>query len=225
MLQRYGKCRVECGRRVKEESLYLTPRIDKKIPMVAHRLKASFNRYFDAPLEAWEIFGGLCELVTFKKNEIIKPYGEAEKYGYFILAGSGGVFVWKGSNYVCLDLMYEETFFGDYMSLITKEASMLETMALENSEMLRISSGNIELLKKTPIGAIIFLTSAESTFVEKQQQQIDLLLKTAEQRYIELLEKQPNLILRTPQRHIASYLGITVQSLSRIRKKIMKQSH
>jgi CRP-like cAMP-binding protein len=188
--------------------------------MIANRLKKSFDKYFDAPLAAWEQFADLCELVKFKKNEIIKPNSQAERYGYFILSGSGGVFVWKENNYVCLDLMYEDTFFGDYMSLITGEISPLETIALENSEMLRISKENIDKLKKTPMGMFIFLISAETTFVDKQKQQIDLLLKTAEQRYRELLDKQPNLIQRTPQKHIASYLGITTQSLSRIRKKI-----
>jgi CRP-like cAMP-binding protein len=188
--------------------------------MIEHRLKASFGKYPEAPLEAWKNFAELCDLVNFKKNEVIEPYGLPEKYGYFILSGSGGVFIWKGNNYVCLDLMYEEAFFGDYMSLITLQPSPLETMALENSEMLRISRDNIRILKETPIGSMIFLFSAEWSYVEKKQQQIDLLLKTAEQRFIDLLEKQPNLIQRTPQKHIASYLGITTQSLSRIRSKI-----
>jgi CRP-like cAMP-binding protein len=118
--------------------------------------------------------------------------------------------------------MYEESFFGDYMSLITHQSTVLETIALENSEMIRISRANIDLLKQTEMGKTLFLMSAESTFVEKQQQQIDLLLKTAEQRYLDLLEKQPLLIQRTPQKHIASYLGITTQSLSRLRRKIVK---
>lgn len=187
--------------------------------MIEHRLKASFDKYFEAPLEAWRVFASLCEVVQFKKNEIIKPYAKAEGYGYFILSGSGGVFVWKGNNYVCLDLMFEDTFFADYMSLITGAPSPLETIALENSEMLRISRVNIDKLKNTEMGKVIFLISAESSYVEKQQQQIDLLLKTAEQRYKELLEKQPHLIHRTSQKHIASYLGITTQSLSRLRKK------
>ncbi|MBS1507993.1 MAG: Crp/Fnr family transcriptional regulator [Bacteroidetes bacterium] len=185
-----------------------------------NRLKAAFDKYFDAPLDAWKSFARYCELVKFKKNEVIKPYGKAETNGYFILSGSGGVFVWKGNNYVCLDLMYEDTFFADYMSLITQQPSPLETIALENSEMLRISRANIDRLKQTEIGKIIFLISAEWSFVEKQQQQIDLLLKTAEQRYLDLITHRPDIIRRTPQKHIASYLGITTQSLSRLRKNI-----
>ncbi len=188
--------------------------------MIAQRLKNSFDRYFVAPIEVWENFASFCELVTFKKNEVLKKSNQTEKFGYFVLKGCAGVFIWKENNYVCLDLMYENMFFADYMSLITGEATTLETMVLENSEMLRISKENIEKLKSTQIGSLIFLISAESSYVEKQQQKIDLLLKTAEQRYFELLQKQPNIIKRTAQKHIASYLGITTESLSRIRKKI-----
>lgn len=188
--------------------------------MLAKRLKSSFDNYFNAPIEVWQSFASLCEVVNVKKNEILKKSGAKEKYGYYILKGSCGIFLWKENNYVCLDLIYEDTFFGDYMSYITDQASPLETMALEDCELLRISKENFLKLKETPIGMIIFLNTAEASFVEKQQQQIDLLLKTAEQRYVELLEKQPHLIKRTPQKHIASYLGITTQSLSRIRKKI-----
>lgn len=187
---------------------------------LANRLKASFDQYFEAPLAVWQAFGERCELVTFRKNETLKPAGATERYGYFILSGSCGVFVWKANNYVCLDLMYEDAFFGDYMSLITAQPSPLETIALEDSTLLRISRQSIDQLKETPYGLRLFLISAEATFVDKQKQQIDLLLKTAEARYLDLLEKQPNLILRTPQKHIASYLGITTQSLSRIRKRI-----
>ncbi len=189
-----------------------------ELTTLSKQLKIAFDPYFDAPIEAWIQFAQLCEFVSFKKNEIIKHAGETEQYGYFILKGSGGVFLWKENNYVCLDIMLENNFFGDYMSLINQQNSPLETIAIEDSEMLKISSKNISQLKQTGMGQLIFLISAESSFVDKQQQQIDLLLKTAEERYFELLEKQPELIKRIPQKFIASYLGITTQSLSRIRK-------
>jgi CRP-like cAMP-binding protein len=105
------------------------------------------------------------------------------------------------------------------MSLITGEASPLETMALENTTALQISKENIRKLKQSQFGSLLFLIGAENSFVEKQQQQIDLLMKTAEQRYNEQLSKNPQLIQRISQKHIASYLGITTQSLSRIRNK------
>lgn len=184
------------------------------------KLKAAFDKYFEAPIEVWKTFTDLCQEISFEKNEIIKLSGQTEKYAYFILEGACGVFLWKENNYVCLDIVFENDFFADHMSLITEEPSPLETMALEKTTVLRINKANINNLKSTQFGQIIFLIGAESTYVDKQQQQIDLLIKTAEQRYKDLLIKNPNIIRRIAQKHIASYLGITTQSLSRIRKNI-----
>ncbi len=188
--------------------------------MIAEILKKSFDKYLDAPIELWSTFSEMCEEVKYNKNEIIKYSGQFEKYGYFILDGACGAFIWKENNYVCLDLFLDNNFFADEMSLITGEPSPIETLALEKTTALRISKKNIDILKKTPMGSMIFLISAENTFIEKQQQQIDLLLKTAEQRYLELFEKYPKMIQRIHQKHIASYLGITTQSLSRLRKRL-----
>lgn len=187
---------------------------------IAHRLKETFDKTYEAPLIVWEQFAELCSLKTFKKNEVIKKEGTIEKFGYFILSGSAGVFVWKDTNYICLDIMFEEDFFADSMSLNTGKPTPIETMALYKCEMLQISLDNINKLKQTDFGKILFMYAAEMDFVNKQKQQIDLLLKTAEERYIDLINERPQIILRTPQKHIASYLGITTQSLSRIRKKI-----
>jgi CRP-like cAMP-binding protein len=181
------------------------------------KLKQSFDKYFEAPLEVWKGFTDLCDEVKFKKNETIKSTGQTEKNAYFILEGACGVFLWKENNFVCLDIVLENNFFADHMSLITEQPSPLETLALENTTALKITATNIAKLKQSPFGNILFLLGAENSFVEKQQQQIDLLTKTAEQRYEELMCKNPELIQRIAQKHIASYLGITTQSLSRIR--------
>jgi CRP/FNR family transcriptional regulator, anaerobic regulatory protein len=184
------------------------------------KLKKSFDKYFDAPIEVWKSFTDLCEEVKFKKNEIIKPNGQTEKNAYFIIEGACGVFLWKENNFVCLDIVIENNFFADHMSLITEQPSPLETVAIEKTIALKISASNIAKLKKSPFGNILFLLGAENSFVEKQQQQIDLLTKTAEQRYQELTNKNPEIIQRIAQKHIASYLGITTQSLSRIRNNM-----
>jgi CRP/FNR family transcriptional regulator, anaerobic regulatory protein len=185
----------------------------------AKLLQTSFGKYFTAPIAAWQYFGNMCEEVRFAKNEIMKAAGAMEQYGYFIISGSCGTFLWKENNNVCIDLVLEDNFFGDDMSIILNKTTMLETRALEATFALRISKANMLLLKQTPMGQTIFLIAAENGYVIKQQQQIDLLLKTAEERYLEIVKEKPKWIQRISQKHIASYLGITTQSLSRIRKK------
>jgi CRP-like cAMP-binding protein len=185
-----------------------------------HILKKAFDKYFEAPIEAWKFFSDLCQEVTFKKNEKMKNANEVAKFGYFLVKGSCGLFVWNGNNYVCTDLFLENNFFADDISLLTGKPSPIEIVALENSTLLCLSKSNIEILKKTPIGSMLFLAGEQNSNVEKQYQQIESMTKSAEERYLSLIENQPEILERIHQKHIASYLGITTQSLSRIRKNI-----
>jgi CRP-like cAMP-binding protein len=186
----------------------------------AQILKNAFDKDFDAPLEAWEQFTERCECVYFKKNEVIKHQNQTERYFYFMLKGSAGLFLWKENNFVCLDFAFDLQFCADYMSLVTNQPTPLEVIALESAEMLRMSAYDYHLLTRKTVGSVIRLILSEISFVDKQQQQIDLLTKSAKERYRILLQKFPGISNRIAQNHIASYLGITPQSLSRIRKEI-----
>jgi CRP-like cAMP-binding protein len=181
------------------------------------KLKIAFQPYFDASLDVWASFSELGEVIITQKEEVLKKNGTTEKYLYFIISGSGGILLWNASNPVCIDLCYENDFFGDYMSFLTQEKSPLEVITFERTELFRISRVNFETLSQTAMGDKICRFAAEGLFIHKQQQQLSILTKTAGERYLELLQKQPDIIKRTPQKYIASYLGITPQSLSRIR--------
>ncbi len=187
----------------------------------AERVKRIFDPYFEAPVKVWEAFAGYLQPKAFKKNEIIKEVHRKERFLYIIVKGSAGIFLYKeNAQPVCLDLCYEHDFFGDYMSLITGEATEIYTQALEPVELWSISRSDLNRLYENSLtGNLIGRIAAESLFVHKQKQQIELLKLTAEERYRLLLEKQPEIIRRTPRKHIASYLGITPESFSRIRKK------
>jgi CRP/FNR family transcriptional regulator, anaerobic regulatory protein len=187
---------------------------------LAEIIKKTFDPYFIAPIEIWETFAESGQVIKTLKNEVIKNYGEREKYFYFILKGSGGIMLFQNNNYLCIDLCYENDFFGDYFSFITNQTTDLEVICFEPSTLFRIDKQKFELLAKTEYGRLICQIASESLYIHKQTQQLELLSKTAEQRYLEMFEKQPNIIQRTPSKYIASYLGITPESLSRIRKKI-----
>ena len=100
------------------------------------KIKQSFDKYFDAPIEVWKSFTDLCEEVKFRKNEVIKSNGQTEKNAYFILEGACGVFLWKENNFVCLDIVLENNFFADHMSLITEKPSPLQTVAIKKKPLL-----------------------------------------------------------------------------------------
>jgi len=188
---------------------------------IAETIKSAFDPYFEAPVDAWVSFVDLGEIITIEKEQVIKENGSVERYLYFILSGSGGILLWNKNNFVCIDLCYENDFFGDYMSFLTEQPSPLESVIFEKSDLFRISKSNFNRLgNNSELGDKICRFASEGLFIHKQQHQIDILTKTAKERYLDLQEKQPNIIQRTPQKYIASYLGITPQSLSRIRNEI-----
>lgn len=187
---------------------------------VAAHIKQAFDPFVKMPLEAWQPFAELGETISCAKDQILKETGSTEQYLSFILKGSGGILLWNNNNFVCIDLCYEGDFFGDYSSFLTRQASALSVQTFEASLLFRISKTNFDKLSNTAHGDKICRYAAEALFMHKQQQQKDMLTKTAAERYRALQAMQPAILQRTPQKHIASYLGITPQSLSRIRKDI-----
>lgn len=183
-------------------------------------LKSSFDSFFDAPKEAWEDFADKCEVVSYKKDEVIKTQNSTERYFYFIIQGSVGIFLWKENNFVCLDFAFNGHFCSDYMSLLIKQPTPLQVIALESTQVLRMTAKDYDLITEQPVGKVLRLVAAEMSFVSKQQQQIELLTKSAKERYKILLKQFPDIQNRIAQNHIASYLGITPQSLSRIRRPL-----
>lgn len=187
-------------------------------------IKKCFDPYFNVPLEAWQSFTDLGEIVATSRGEVIKVAGRTEHYLYFILEGSGGIFLWNKNGFVCIDLCYAGEFFGDYMSFIEQKPSPLEVLTFEPSQLFKISKNNFnQLMSQNELGEKICRFASEALFIHKQTQQIEIITKTATERYLALLMHQPSIIAKTPQKYIASYLGITPQSLSRIRKDIAKR--
>lgn len=189
--------------------------------MIAQRIKEAFDPYFNESLESWGKFSSMGKVINCRKGEVLKRPNEVEKNFYLILSGSGSIHLWSKNNYKCVDLVYEFDFFGDYMSYMTQRPSPLETIIIEDSELLQFSYHNFQkMLLESKRGDKITRIMADFAFISKQQQQIDLLTKSALERFQELKNQVPKLLERTPKKYIASYLGITPQSLSRIIKNI-----
>lgn len=94
-------------------------------------------------------------------------------------------------------------------------------MALETSELFSLTHKDLsELYSRSTMGIWIGKAIAEQLFIQRQQIQIDLLTLTAEERYLKLLSEKPEIFQRVSLKHIASYIGVTAESLSRLRKNI-----
>lgn len=155
--------------------------------MIEEKLKEAFDPFYEASIEVWRHFASLCEEVSFQKNVVIKDAGVIAKHGFFLLEGAVGSFVWKKNSYACLDFFFEGDFFTDDYSLTTGLPSDLEIIALEDGSVLKISKTNMDALKETSIGKMLFLVGEEQDAARREKQRMDFMTKTAEERYIDLI--------------------------------------
>lgn len=115
----------------------------------------------------------------------------------------------------------EDSWVADRNSFYFKEPAMFFVDAIEDSEVIYVSREFYEKSEKIIPGFSSFNVMALHNSIRFMQRRINLLLSaTAEQRYLDFIELYPNLTLRVPQWMIASYLGITPESLSRVRKDL-----
>lgn len=186
----------------------------------AQLLKTGFDKYVALPIVFWEDVALDAVSIICEKELILKPINTHEKHLYFILSGSCGILLWKKENYVCTDFAVAGEYFCDYLSLVCLEPTPLQTVAFEKSHLLKISTTTLfNLLEKHSLDNAFWRHALTALYVEKHVQQINFLTLTATEHYRLILENAPEIILQIPQKHIASYLGVTPQSLSRIRKK------
>ncbi|MFP4556224.1 MAG: Crp/Fnr family transcriptional regulator [Bacteroidales bacterium] len=185
--------------------------------MIAKQLKQCFDPFLNLDIEIWENFEKYGKVKHLPKETILKEVHSIEKYLNILLSGSGGNLIWKKNNYVCIDISFEMDFLFDFMSFIIQRPTPIEVRLFEDSTIFSISYQNFQkILSERENGEKITRLVTQGAFIDKQQQQIDLLTKTAKERYLELI-RQKKVTTRTPLKYLASYLGITPQSLSRIR--------
>lgn len=115
----------------------------------------------------------------------------------------------------------ENNFASSYKSFILQTPSNVAMVALEKTELLVINFDDIQKLYKESsnwqtIGRLV----AEKEFIIMEQYASVLNNDTAKEKYLRLLNEQPEILQKTPINFIASYLGVTRRTLSRIRKEI-----
>jgi CRP-like cAMP-binding protein len=158
-----------------------------------------------------------------KRQFIIQPDFIA-KYRVFIAQGTFKAYVIdKNGQEQVVSLAMDGWWISDPNSYIYQKPATMFVEALEDSLILQLDFENEQLLKAhSHQFETFFRTVAERGLAFMQRRLIASLTLTAEERYEQFAEKYPDFLQRVPQFAIASYLGMTTQYLSRIRKKQTK---
>lgn len=165
------------------------------------------------------IIAGIKE-VAYKKGHVILDSKKVETKIYFIKKGilraysptkNGEVTFWFGKEGDCVISM---------KSYVANEKSYEKVELVENAELYEISIKKLRELFNVDIHVANWgRRFAEKELLRTEERFVSREFKTATERYRDLMDKDPELLKRVPLGHIATYLGITQVSLSRVRSK------
>ncbi|MCD9856299.1 Crp/Fnr family transcriptional regulator [Epilithonimonas sp. JDS] len=151
--------------------------------------------------------GDICKYLTIVSKGILKSYILDE----------------KGNERINL-FAFEGWWISDFNSFLNQEKAFLNIDAIEDSELLMISRENYDKLTlEIPIMDRYFRILYQNSLVTKDYRLVISNNFTAEEKYIQLVEKHPEITQKLSHALIASYLGLSPETVSRIRKKISKQ--
>lgn len=150
--------------------------------------------------------GNICSHLAFVEKGLLRSYNVDEKGIEHMIH-----FAWEG------------WWMADMLSFLSNEPSTYHIDAIEEAELLLISQTDFEeMLLKVPVMERYFRILFQNNIISKERRLISSISNSAEEKYIHLIATNPELIKRIPQQLVASYLGITPETLSRIKKKLTK---
>ncbi|MES2519489.1 MAG: Crp/Fnr family transcriptional regulator [Bacteroidota bacterium] len=181
-----------------------------------------FQKYLPFSIEEKELIASKVTLRNIKRKQMILQEGLVCKHYFFVVEGCFKMYaVDEKGNQHNLQFAAENDWIADIGSFHSEKPSKLFIEAIEPSVILQVEQQDLYFLYlNIPKLNIIFKVITEHKFIELQNRVLQNISSTAQQRYLNFLEQYPNLSSRLPNTQIASYLGITPEFLSKIRKEL-----
>lgn len=179
------------------------------------------NAQQPAPQIDWEKYGHLIKEKTIPAKTILLNECEVSRYGYFIRQGCLRLCFNNKGRDVTFQFFFENEAVSSLESFRTGEPSLFSIESIEPSTVYVISRKVFEeIFMGNPEYAAFIQETMTKRMAHYARLFMSFIKNTPEERYRELLENSPHIIRRVPQHYIASYLGITSVSLSRIRNRM-----
>lgn len=181
--------------------------------------------FIDLTLEEKEYFISVLQTKKIRKRQYHVQAGDTCRYECYVVKGClRQYYVDETGMEHTIMFAIEDWWTSDMYGLITGKPALTNIEAMEDSELLLIEKNDFEeLLAKVPKFERLFRIKLQRAFIAHQRRIIENMSMPAEQRYLNFIEQFPAMEQRLPLKHIASYLGITPESLSRIRKQLAEK--
>ena len=169
----------------------------------------------------WLFFSSKLTRQEFPKRTLLLKAGKTENHLSFVEKGIIRFYIPKEENDLTFYFAFANEFVSGYDSFLTQTPSVYHIETLTATTLWRITYNDLqEIYQQTEVGNFIGRHAGEHVYLDTYNRELSLLSDTAEQRYLQLFTEQPRLIQEIPLKYLASYIGVTPQALSRIRKRI-----
>lgn len=181
------------------------------------------NSYVSIGEEDWEVFASVIEFREYENHEIILQQGQIEDCIYCICDGVARKYTVQSEKEYTFSFNFPVSFFSSYISFSNQKPSEMSIQAVTKVRLGAIHFDNMKkLYQQAPNASEIGIKMLELAHQVNVEKEISQNTHTAEDNYRQLLKTHPELVQQIPGIYIASYLGITPESLSRIRKRIFQ---
>lgn len=187
------------------------------------QIKAYLDQIATISNSDWDFFTSKLQPRVIPKKAIFLKINDIENYISFIESGVVRLYIPKEDpeKEITFGFSFKDQFISAYDSFLTQTPSAYQLQALTETSLLSITYDDLqEVYNKTQIGNLIGRLTAERLFLLKSKREQNLLNLSAEERYMKLFKERPELLKVIPLKYISSYIGVTPQALSRIRKRL-----
>lgn len=163
---------------------------------------------------------------VYSKNVFVGREGETTRFTAYVDKGCVSNFrVLENGKKVINHFAFEDWWVGDLESFLNQVPSKTYWLTLEETELMVISKDDFDfIMESVPPFQLFFLKKTQKAFLKEMENADKDKSETAQEKYLRMMADYPKIILRVPHYDVAAYLGITPESLSRIRNKVSKLS-
>ena len=182
----------------------------------------SFNKKVPLTEEEREVIEEYLTLKKIRKRQYLLQEGDISKSVAFVERGALRLYkVSEDGTEHIVQFALEGRFLTDLYSFLTNEPSIFNIDAIEDSELVLISrSASDELQKRSTKYLEYILIETSEFYIDLERRLTYTISLTIDERYKDLIAHFPDIIQRAPQHMIASYMGLTPETLSRVRRRI-----
>jgi CRP/FNR family transcriptional regulator, anaerobic regulatory protein len=179
------------------------------------------SRFITFTEEEWRVHQSMLVRRFLKKGEFILRGGEVCNHVTFLNKGFVRVYNVVNDEELTANFAFEGNYVTDYTSFVSRQPSLDNIVAMEDLEILQLNYNDMQAAyEKYPVWQKFGRLIAEYILIFVKERSRTFLFLSPEERYLKLMKDRPKVIANVPLKYIASYLGITPEALSRIRKRM-----